>query len=520
MGATKVKKNIEIRTTKTLQVDKSNYLKTHWCLIPEKDSFFYYSLPVSLALVRFLMSEGNKQMSKRIHLIAIGGAAMHNLALALKNKGYEISGSDDEIFEPSLSRLKNAGILPEQMGWSPGKIDTGIDVVILGMHARKDNPELLKAQKLGLTIMSYPEYLYEQTKNKQRIVVAGSHGKTTITAMILHVLKSTGKKFDYMVGSQIEGFDTMVSLSDETELAVFEGDEYLSSPIDRRPKFIHYHPHIGVISGIAWDHINVFPTFEEYKQQFQLFIDKIEPGGKIIYCGHDNHLLQLTQIKRTGIRYKEYKEIPNKVTDGKTIVYSSNNEEYPLHVFGNHNMQNIAAAKEVCVTLGISEKEFFKAISTFSGTKRRLEKTAERNESIVFYDFAHSPSKVKATVDAVKEQYQGLPLIACFELHTFSSLNKHFLDEYNGCLEKADKALVFYDPHVIEHKKLEKITTDDIQNTFNKKNLTVFTTTEKLEDYLLNEKKPAVFLLMSSGNFGGIDILDFSTKLVAKFSSI
>ena len=453
-------------------------------------------------------------MDKRIHLIAIGGAAMHNLALALNNKGYTVSGSDDEIFEPSLSRLKNAGILPEQMGWFPEKLNTDIDVVILGMHARKDNPELLKAQELGLTIMSYPEYLYEQTKDKLRVVVAGSHGKTTITAMILHVLKILGKKFDYMVGSQIERFDTMVSLSDDTDIAVFEGDEYLSSPIDLRPKFIHYHPNIGVISGIAWDHINVFPTFEVYKDQFRTFIEKIIADGTLIYSNEDDHLKEITQKKRETITYISYKAIENKIFDGTTTVYDSKGTKYDLHVFGNHNMQNISAALQVCLKLSIPEDDFFTAISSFTGTKRRLELLNQKEGTYIYHDFAHSPSKVKATVNAVKEQFTDTPLIACFELHTFSSLNKHFLNQYKGCLEKADKAIIFYDPHVIEHKKLDTITVDDIKNSFDKNDLEVFTSKEILQESLLTKKTPAVFLFMSSGNFGGIQMKEFSYELI------
>src|ERR1035437_6053473 len=369
----------------------------------------------------------------KIHLIAIGGNAMHNLALALYHNGYEVSGSDDEIFEPSRSRLEKFGLLPPEIGWFPERITSNIDAVILGMHAREYNPELIKAQELGLTIYSYPEYLFEQTKGKKRVVIAGSHGKTTITSMIMHVLKHNRMDFDYMVGALVDGFDTMVSLSESTAVAIFEGDEYLSSPIDKKPKFHLYKPHIALITGIAWDHINVFPTLEIYVEQFAKFIDLIEPNGTLFYYEGDPVLNSLVKKTSNRINAKPYKEHDYTVHEHNTYLLSQSGS-YKLNVFGIHNIQNVSAAKLICNQLGISDQEFYKGIATFKGASKRLQVLKSEDHSIAFLDFAHAPSKVKATINALKGQFPERKLIACLELHTFSSLNLEFLDQYKSSM--------------------------------------------------------------------------------------
>jgi UDP-N-acetylmuramate: L-alanyl-gamma-D-glutamyl-meso-diaminopimelate ligase len=450
----------------------------------------------------------------KVHFIAIGGSAMHNLAISLYKKGYQISGSDDEIFEPSKSRLSKYGILPDKIGWDENNITKDIDAVILGMHAREDNPELLKAREIGLKIYSYPEYLFEQTKDKIRIVIGGSHGKTTITSMIMHVLQYHNMKFDYMVGAQLDGFETMVSLSDDTNIAIFEGDEYLSSPIDRRPKFHLYKPNIAVISGIAWDHINVFPSFENYVEQFEIFIDKIEENGSLFYCDLDSNLKILAQKTNNKIQKASYGVHPYFIKDD--ITYLQTNEgDYSLKIFGKHNLQNINAAKLVCNEIGVSEKDFYSAISEFKGASKRLEILAEKNNTILFRDFAHSPSKLKATVDAVKEQYLNRRLFAIMELHTFSSLNKSFLKEYKGTLNNADIAVVYFNPQVIEHKKLEQISKEQVKEAFEKINLHVFTDQKKLIEFVREVNLHDMnILLMSSGSFSGIDLKKFAFELV------
>lgn len=454
-------------------------------------------------------------MSKKVHLIAIGGSAMHNMALSLHEKGFKVSGSDDEINEPSKSRLAKAGILPQEIGWFPNKITSDIDAVILGMHARADNPELLKAKELNLKIYSYPEYIYEATKDKIRIVVGGSHGKTTITAMILHVLKQCNIDTDYMVGAQLEGFTTMVKLSNEAKIAVIEGDEYLASPIDRRPKFHLYHPNIAIISGIAWDHINVFPTFDIYVDQFAQFINLIEKGGSLIYCEKDEVLKKtaeangkVNQIKKIAYAVPKH-SIENGIT---TVVY--NDKNYPLEIFGAHNLMNLNAAMEACKQVGVSEELFLKTIQTFKGAAKRLE-LVFKNQHFNFYkDFAHSPSKLKATTASVKEQFSERKIIACMELHTFSSLNEAFLNEYNGSMNTADEAIVYYNPHTIAHKKLKEISVEQVLNAFARKDLKVFTSSAELVNYLrsLNYAN-TVLLMMSSGNFDGIDFSKLATEL-------
>ncbi len=445
----------------------------------------------------------------RVHFIAVGGAAMHNLAIALHLNGFVVSGSDDAIYEPSKSRLKANGIYPDVEGWRPELITKELDAVILGMHARIDNPELLKAQELGLPIYSYPEYVYQQSVDKKRIVVGGSHGKTTITSMILHVLNYYKKSFDYLVGAQIEGFDNMVKLSD-APLIVIEGDEYLASPIDRRPKFHLYKAHVGIISGVAWDHINVFPTFENYKEQFSLFIDTIEPGGKLIYCEEDQVLKDLVinhQIKNE-LELIPYKTPDYSIVNGKTFLNKAGNAKVALSVFGRHNLMNLMAAKLACAEAGIAESEFYTAISSFTGAAKRLESLGETATKAVFKDFAHSPSKLQATVEAVKEQYPNRELIACIELHTFSSLNENFLGEYHDTINGADIAIVYIDKETFTQKKLTPLTRAEVIKAFGNKNLLFFDNPEELKQCIETFKMTNCnLLMMSSGTFGRIDLV-------------
>jgi len=401
----------------------------------------------------------------RVHFIAIGGAAMHNMAIALHKNGFEVTGSDDVLFEPSVSRLKQYGLLPEKDGWFPEKITPGIDAIILGMHARADNPELLKAQELGLKIYSYPEYIYEHSKNKLRVVIGGSHGKTTITSMILHVLKSAGKDFDYLVGAQLEGFDTMVKLTNEAPMIVIEGDEYLSSAIDRRPKFHLYKANIGVISGIAWDHINVFPTFENYTEQFELFIQTIQPGGKLIYSEMDTVLNDLVKANQSAVEMVPYGLPAHNIKYGITNIMADE-KEYPLQVFGEHNLLNSEAARLVCENVGIGREEFYTYLSSFRGAAKRLELVGKNESSGFFKDFAHSPSKLTATIHAVKAQFPERKLVAAIELHTFSSLDKNFLSQYSGAMDEADIAIVFIDKKTFEHKKMTPYGAETVKNAF------------------------------------------------------
>ncbi len=452
---------------------------------------------------------------QKVHLIAIGGSAMHNLALALHEKGYTVSGSDDEINEPSKSRLAAKGLLPEKIGWFPEKIANELDAVILGMHAREDNPELIRAKELNLKIYSYPEYLYEATKNKTRIVVGGSHGKTTITAMILHALKEAGIACDFMVGAQLQGFNTMVQLSDKTSLAVFEGDEYLASPIDRRPKFHLYHPHIAVISGIAWDHINVFPTFENYVKQFEDFINLIEPKGTLLYCQTDAVLKSLAEREDVGKQiFKVPYTAPHHVIENGITSVLYNEQKYPLQIFGKHNLMNLQAAMLACKAVGIKTEDFYSYIKSFKGASKRLELVYKTNEFNFYKDFAHSPSKLKATTESVLEQFPNRKLIACMELHTFSSLNQKFLDEYKGSMDAANTAVVYFNPHTIQHKKLEDISVNQIIKAFHRKDLHVFTDSQELKRFLKTlHYKNAVLLMMSSGNFDGIDFTTLASEL-------
>ena len=435
-----------------------------------------------------------------IHFIAIGGSAMHNLAIALHHKGYTITGSDDTIHEPSKSRLAAKGLLPEKWGWFSEKITENLDAIILGMHAKKDNPELVKAQKLGLKIYSYPEFLYEQSKDKTRVVIGGSHGKTTITSMILHVMNYHNINVDYMVGAQLKGFDTMVHLTKENEFIVLEGDEYLSSPIDRRPKFHLYKPHIALLSGIAWDHINVFPTFKFYTEQFKIFIDSILRGGMLVYFSGDSLLKEMVEKSENSIKKYAYNSMSHIIENGVTYLLSDEGK-IPLQIFGKHNLQNLSGAQWVCQLMGVDKNKFLEAISSFSGAGKRLEKLAENKENVLFKDFAHSPSKVQATVKAVKSQYPDRKLIACLELHTYSSLNAEFLKDYRQTLDSADEAVVFFSPHAVSIKGLDEITERQIKEAFKKEGLFVFTKPEDFQKHLSKKEfTNTALLLMSSGN--------------------
>ncbi|MBN1337978.1 MAG: peptidoglycan synthetase [Bacteroidales bacterium] len=442
----------------------------------------------------------------KYHFIAIGGSAMHNLAIALHRKGYKISGSDDEIFEPSKSRLKEAGILPDSLGWFPEKISRDLDGIILGMHARADNPELLQAGGLGIRIFSYPEFLFEQSKNKLRVVIGGSHGKTTITSMIIHVLKFAGMDPDFMVGAQLEGFDVMVKISDTAGVMVLEGDEYLTSPLDRRPKFHLYRPQIGLISGIAWDHINVFPTFENYTEQFRIFAGLIPEGGKLVYFQNDPEVLKIADALPAGRGRIPYGIPDHCVEEGVTYLLVPEGK-VELRVFGEHNLANINGARMVCRDLGVSDPVFNKAINFFNGASRRLEKIVSGTASDVFKDFAHSPSKLLATVRAVKGQYRERKLVACLELHTYSSLSEKFLPHYKNTMDSADKAIVYYNPHALEIKRLPAVPDNRIKEAFGRDDLKVFTNSHLLFGELLNhEWNNCNLLLMSSGDFDGMDI--------------
>ena len=443
-----------------------------------------------------------------IHFIAIGGAAMHNLALAVASKsGYIVTGSDDEIFDPALTHLREAGILPDEMGWHPERITPDIDAIILGMHAREDNPELVRARELGIKIYSFPEYLYEQTKDKIRIVVGGSHGKTTTTSMILYVLQRLGIEADYMVGAQIEGFERMVRLSDTAKYAVFEGDEYLTSPLDLRSKFLWYHPHVAILTGIAWDHINVFPTFPEYVDTFRKFVHSIEPDGSFIYYQGDENLRKIAE-----------EEIVNRQSSNRKlsiIPYREYDGNVAMQVFGRHNMQNMQAAMLACHCIGVSPDDFYREISTFTGASNRLEKIAETAESVAYKDFAHSPSKLKATINAVRERYPKKKLIACMELHTFSSLMAEFLPQYKGCMAEADVAYVYFNPKVIEHKRLTPITAEEVREAFGTENVEVFTESLALQLKLQSQDyHNTALLMMSSGTFDGINVKEFAEQLL------
>jgi UDP-N-acetylmuramate: L-alanyl-gamma-D-glutamyl-meso-diaminopimelate ligase len=455
-----------------------------------------------------------------IHFIAIGGSAMHNLAIALNRKGHHVTGSDDEILDPSKSRLAKEGILPETEGWFLEKITHELDAIILGMHAREDNPELLKAKELGIPVYSYPEYLYEASKDKIRVVIGGSHGKTTITSMILHAAKSLNFPLDFMVGAQLEGYDCMVQLTDSAKFMILEGDEYLSSPIDRRPKFHLYKPNIALLSGIAWDHINVFPTFDNYVDQFRIFIQSIEPNGSLIFNAGDKEIVGLAQESHT---IKSTQAIPYdtpsfEVTpDGTNLTYKG--KAYPLQIFGDHNLQNLMGAMMVSEQMGINAHDFLTAMADFTGAGKRLQKVVENDSFVMFKDFAHSPSKLKATTAAVKQQYPTKKLIACMELHTFSSLKKEFLPHYKDAMRAADFPLVYFNPQVVAHKKLELISKEDVSQGFGG-GVFVANQTQEVLDFISSKiQAQCVLLMMSSGNFDGVNFESLGVQLMESIDS-
>lgn len=450
----------------------------------------------------------------KLHFIAIGGSAMHNLAIALKQKGYFITGSDDEIFDPAKSRLEKYGLLPKSIDWNEENINSDLDAIVLGMHAKKDNPELLKAQALGLKIYSYPEFLYEMSKDKIRIVIGGSHGKTSITAMILHALNHCGVEADFMVGAQLSGFEVMVKLTDNAKYMVLEGDEYLTSPIDLRPKFHLYNPNIALISGIAWDHINVFPTFDIYKEQFSIFCEKIEKEGSLIYCNEDKNVREIANSARKEIKKLPYGIIPNRIEKGKTII-EWEGKEYILKVFGEHNLMNIYGAMLACQEIGISNNDFLNAIQSFSGASKRLELVKENDNVAIYKDFAHSPSKLKATISALKNQFPDRKLVAAMELHTFSSLTSEFLLQYKGAMDMADLPIVYFNPKTIEHKGLQEITKEQVFSAFDREDIIICNKSSEVIDYIRTIKwENTNLLMMSSGNFDGINFDELANKLI------
>lgn len=453
------------------------------------------------------------QHKNKVHLIAIGGAAMHNLALALQYKGDEVTGSDDEIYNPSRGRLEAAGLLPDEMGWHPERITADLDTVIVGMHARKDNPELAKAVKLGLNVVSYPEFIYQESVNKTRVVIGGSHGKTSTTAMILHVLNYWNIDNDYLVGAQLDGFERMVRLSD-APIIVIEGDEYLASPLTPVPKFHFYKPHFAILTGIAWDHINVFPTFDFYVSQFEIFIKSIEAGGTLAYYNGDKILQKVAQEHSGHLQAKSYNTLKHTIENGETFVnYRGHNNR--LEIFGKHNLQNLNAARIICNQLKVNNKKFFEAMETFGGAAKRLQRIVKNDNNVAYLDFAHAPSKVQATTNAVKAQFDDYEVVACFELHTFSSLNEEFLHQYQNAMNAADKAYVYFSEHTLKMKRLPMITKEQVATAFNHPNMEVFTESEALQAQLkgMNWDKKAL-LMMSSGNFHGVDVKAFCGELL------
>lgn len=437
---------------------------------------------------------------------------MHNLAIALKRAGHQVSGSDDEIFEPARSALKANGLLPEREGWFPEAIGQGIDEVILGMHAQVDNPELLKAQEAGIPIRSFPEYIYQQSLDKQRVVIAGSHGKTTITAIILHVLNYLGRKFDYVIGARVKGLDLTVQLTD-APVIIIEGDEYLSSRLDPVPKFIRYRHHVGLISGVAWDHANVFPTEEDYVRQFDIFCDQTPKGGVLLYCEQDPMAVMIGKKERTDVLAVGYKSLPHVIENGVPyLIYEK--ERYPIKIFGSHNYLNLGGARELLRRIGVTYDQFYDAITSFEGATGRLEIVASNNSMNLIKDFAHAPSKVKASVKAVKDLYPDRELVACLELHTYSSLSKSFLPQYRHALKGAQQKIVYFDPLAVEAKKLEPLTENDVKNAFGSDALQVFTNPQDLKDHLTKLTWSSKnLLLMSSGTFGGLDVKELAANL-------
>lgn len=456
----------------------------------------------------------NQTALQHIHLIAIGGSIMHNLALALHQKGLTITGSDDEIFEPALTRLKQNNLLPEAEGWFPEKVTPAMDAVIVGMHARPDNPELLKAQELGLPVYSFPEFIYEQSRHKQRIVIGGSHGKTSITSIIMHVLKYHNRLFDYAVGAQLEGFENMVKLTEEAPIIIIEGDEYLASPIQRVPKFHLYHHHIGVISGISWDHINVFPDPDIYRKQFRIFADMTPKAGTLIYNQDDEEVLRVSVPRNPDVKFIGYSLHEHEVYNGITYL-TTKKENIPLQVFGDHNLRNISAAKEVCKLVGIKSQGFYEALTSFKGAARRLELLGSQGTVRVYKDFAHAPSKVMATTQAIKNQFPDRKLVACLELHTFSSLNKDFLPQYKNALDAADVPVVYFNPKTLEHKRMPALSAEDIKEAFGNDQVQVFTDSQALAIYLLSLRwQNQNLLLMSSGTYNNLNLPKLTTAIL------
>ncbi|GAB3835664.1 UDP-N-acetylmuramate--L-alanine ligase [Hymenobacter jeollabukensis] len=451
---------------------------------------------------------------RRVHLIAVGGSIMHNLALALHQQGVHVTGSDDEIFDPARTRLHKAGLLPAQMGWDAARITPDLDAVIVGMHARPDNPELHRAQELGLRVFSFPEFIYEASKDKQRIVIGGSHGKTSITSLILHVLRYHGLQFDYAVGAQLEGFELMVKLTDDAPIIVIEGDEYLSSPVDRRPKFHLYQHHIGVISGISWDHINVFPTEEIYREQFAIFARMTPKAGVLIFDQDDEQAQLVSVPSNPDVKYVGYGPHENVIRNGQTFLITKKDELVPIQVFGEHNLRNISAAREVCKQLGIKGKDFYEAIASFKGAARRLELVKQGPTSVVYKDFAHAPSKLKATSAALKRQFPDRKLVACLELHTFSSLNPAFLPQYAGTFDAPDVAVVYFNPQVLAHKRLPPLSEVQVAEAFQRPDLRVFTDSRQLAEYLHEQDwQHANLLMMTSGTFDGLDLVQLAGEV-------
>lgn len=452
----------------------------------------------------------------KIHLISTGGSIMHNLAIALHKAGHEITGSDDEIYDPAKSRLKKYGLMPDKMGWDESNVSKNLNLCIIGMHARANNPELLKAKQLGVPIFSFPEYVYNASKEKFRIVIAGSHGKTTTTSIILHVLQECSQQVDYLVGAQLEGFDEMVHISNAPTLVV-EGDEYLSSAIDRRPKFIHYKAHIAVITGIAWDHMNVFKTFEDYKQLFVDLLESLMPGGTVFYYENDAHIVDLLST-RSDLKYIPYNKFPHATNQGEWCLMNKRGELTPIQLFGEHNMENIQAAWCVCQELGISEDDFLSSLNTFKGAAKRMQLIRTNEHSFFYQDFAHAPSKVKATTSAVRHTYPDHRIITCVELHTFSSLSKEFIPQYKGALSGADNAIVFYQEHTLHMKKLPPLEADFIKEAFDFPGLVIIQNPDDLERHLISlaSEIPTIFLMMSSGTFGGTDLPKLSALLLVE----
>ncbi len=452
----------------------------------------------------------------RVHFISIGGSVMHQLAIALYKKGYNITGTDDEIFEPAAGNLAEFGLLPTKIGWNPDLITADLDAVILGMHAKENNPELLKAIELGLAIYSFPEYIFQESKQKKRIVVGGSHGKTTTTSMIMHALKELNKDFDYLVGAKLAGFEQSVNITD-APIIVCEGDEYPASAIERKPKFHFLYPHTAILTGIAWDHINVFPTFDFYLEQFVIFMNRIETGGVLIFNAEDTVLNKLVEDnKRADIRYIPYGVPKHFIENGLTTVtiYDASGL---LSVFGNHNLMNLHAAYFACAELGVSAQDFIKVMANFTGASKRLELLASNDHINVYRDFAHAPSKVKATVEAVKKQYPQRTLFGILELHTFSSLNEAFMEQYNGAFDQLDVGVVFYSKHALELKRLPDLAVEKVIQGFNKKGLIVINDKKALADWFEQQDfNHSNILLMSSGNYDGLDIISLAKQITQK----